>query len=307
MSIHKSLILLLSTTLFSHAVFSQRQNLGFHLNNGETYFYAMQAASNIEQEINGQQTEMAIKISGRMAFKVVDFTDSVYNMNVTYQQLAMSMRLPGTELSFDSKKKDPSDIFSRILGAMVNKPFEISMTQQGKITSVRNLTTVFEQVFAEFPELPEQQKQQLKSQLLQAYGEKAFVGSLESVTAIYPRTRVEKGSTWHVTTALETGMAGTQTITYQLKGQDKKNMIIAGTGTMQTLDKEAYVPINGQPTRYDLSGTINAQITVDATTGWIVEGKTTQTIGGNVEIKDDAGGTTIIPMTLVTELISSSN
>lgn len=176
MSIHKSLILLLSTTLFSHAVFSQRQNLGFHLNNGETYFYAMQAASNIEQEINGQQTEMAIKISGRMAFKVVDFTDSVYNMNVTYQQLAMSMRLPGTELSFDSKKKDPSDIFSRILGAMVNKPFEISMTQQGKITSVRNLTTVFEQVFAEFPELPEQQKQQLKSQLLQAYGEKAFVG-----------------------------------------------------------------------------------------------------------------------------------
>ena len=306
MPILKPLVILLSTMLFSHAVFGQELNLGFKLAAGETYFYSMQSASHIEQEINGQQTEMMVKISGRIAFKVVDFTDSVYNMSVTYQQLAMSMRLPGTELSFDSEKKDASDLFSRILAAMLNKPFEISMTKQGKITAVRNLTQAFEQVFAEFPDLPVQQKGQLKSQLLQAYGEKAFVGSFESVTAIYPRTAVKKGSTWQVTTALETGVAAIQTITYQLKDQTGEKIIIVGSGTMQTLDKDAYIPINGQPTRYDLSGTINSQITVDANTGWIVEGKTTQSFGGNVEIKDDAGRTTIFPMSLLTEYICST-
>ena len=58
MPILKPLVILLSTMLFNHAVFGQELNLGFKLAAGETYFYSMQSASHIEQEINGQQTEI---------------------------------------------------------------------------------------------------------------------------------------------------------------------------------------------------------------------------------------------------------
>ena len=256
----------------------------------------MQSASTIKQDINGQKINIDIAISGKTAFKVTNLKDTVYDMTVSYERLAMNMKLPNGNMTFDSDKKDDNDIFSTILGAIKGKQFSMKMTKVGKIVEVKNLDSTFENLLDQFPKFSSQQKQQIKTQLLQAYGEKAFKGSYEMATNIYSNSAVEKGNTWIIITKLESGMAATLKTTYEFKGKIENYNLIIGNGKFETLDKDAYTQINGMPARYDLTGTMNSTLKVDVKTGWIIEAKVNQSMSGNAEIKENPnlpGGLTI--------------
>ena len=290
------LFLLLGT--ITQSVFGQKQNLGFNLKIGQTYNHVMYSSSSIKQEINGQEINIDVTLSGRMAFKVTNLVNTVYSMSVSYEQLAMTMKLPNGEMIFNSEKEDKTDIFSSMLGEIKGKQFLVKMTSIGKIVEVENLDFIFENLIDKFPTLTLIQKQQIKTQLKQAYGEKAFKGSFEMITAIYPNTAVAKGGSWEIKTLLETGFAATLTTTFELKDKTESYNLIVGKGKIITLDKDAYTQVNGMPTQYNLSGTMNSNLKVDPNTGWIIEAKVNQLIAGNVEIKDNPNlpGGMITPM-----------
>ena len=280
------------------SVFGQKQNLGFNLKIGQTYNHVMHSSSSIKQEINGQEINIDVTLSGKMAFKVTNLVNTVYSMSVSYEQLAMTMKLPNGEMIFNSEKEDKTDIFSSMLGEIKGKQFLVKMTSIGKIVEVENLDFIFENLIDKFPTLTLIQKQQIKTQLKQAYGEKAFKGSFEMITAIYPNTAVSKGGSWEIKTLLETGFAATLTTTFELKDKTESYNLIVGKGKIITLDKDAYTQVNGMPTQYNLSGTMNSNLKVDPNTGWIIEAKVNQLIAGNVEIKDNPNlpGGMITPM-----------
>src|SRR5437868_420280 len=108
--------LLLSIVIISESIFGQKQILGFNLMNGTTYYHTMQSSSSIKEDINGQNINMDMTISGKIAYRVKNFKDTVYDMDVTYEELAMTMKLPDREMTFNSNKKDENDIYSTILG-----------------------------------------------------------------------------------------------------------------------------------------------------------------------------------------------
>lgn len=300
----RKLFLILSIITFNLSVLGQKELLRFNLTPGQIYYHSMQSSSTIKQQINGQNVDMDITISGKVGFEVVNYTDSTYKMNASYKKLTMAMTLPNGKMEFNSDKKDQGDIFSTILSALKDKQFTIQMTRVGKIIEVKNLDTIFENLLNQFPKLTSEQKQQFKGQLMQAYGEKAFRGSYEMVTAIYSNSVVEKGDTWNITTQLESGMAATLTTTFEFKDKTENYNLLVGNGKISTLDKDAYNQINGMPTRYDLTGTMNSTIKVDTKSGWIIEGKITQLFTGKVEIKDNQklpGGMTI-PMSVESEI-----
>lgn len=268
----------------------------------------MQSSSTIEQEIKGQKMNIDLTISGKTAFKVTNRNDSIYDIDVSFQQLAMSMKLPSGDFSFDSNKKDENDIFSNILNSIIDKPFFVKMTTLGRIVEVKNIDSIFDGALKKFPNLSEVQKQQMKAQLMQAFGEKAFKGNFEMITSIYSNKPVEKGDTWTIKTNLESGMAGTLVTTFELKDKVENYNLITGSGKIETLNKDAYTQINGMPTKYDLTGTLNSSLKVDNKTGWIIEAKINELISGTTEIKDNPklpDGMTI-PMSISTDMTYSS-
>lgn len=301
-------LILFLFTIFIQTTFAQKQRLRFALTVGETYYHLMQSTSRITQDINGQKMTIDATISGKMAFKITDKKDSVYVMSVTYQQLDMTIKVPNGNITFSSEKKDDNDIFSSMLGAIKEEAFLVKMSNLGKVVEVKNLDSIFERLFEKFPQLSLSQKQQVKGQLLQAYGEKAFKGNLEMVTAVYTNSSVEKGSTWTIKTKLESGMAAILTTTFEFKNKSDNYDLIIGEGKIETADKDAYFQINGMPTKYNLTGTMNSTLKVDNKTGWLIESKINQRITGNAEIKDNPKlpGGLLIPMSIETEMNSSS-
>lgn len=68
------------------------------------------------------------------------------------------MSLPNGIMEFSSEKNDEKDIFSTILGVMKNKPFLVKMTKAGKVNEVKNIESVFSNIYDKFPQLTDIQK-----------------------------------------------------------------------------------------------------------------------------------------------------
>ncbi len=302
------------STIFLAIVFftsaqAHKEKFGLNLTAGQTYYQKSSSQMTIIQTINNQLLNIEMTINGNMSFKVTDIQNSLYNMEVRYESLTMKMNLPNGITEFSSDKNDDNDIMSTMLGCMIGRPFLVKMTKTGKITEVKNIEYVFSTMFDKFPQLSDFQKQQIKEQLLKAYGEKAFIGNLEMNTAIYPDSPVSLGDKWKIKIIMESGMKATIETIYELRENTDAYAVFYGSSTMETADKEAYIETNGMPLKYDLTGTMTSVIKTDKVTGWVMEAKLSQAFKGTAYIRDNPklpGGMSI-PMSINNEMSITDN
>jgi hypothetical protein len=288
---------------------AQKVKPALHLSKGETYYMVSTGSSAMVQSMSGHENKINLTLSFKMAFKVIDVMDSVYNMAVNYQSLDMKIQMADTTIDMDSKKANALDVPSSIIAAMMDKPFNIILTKSGKIRSVENIDKLIADVFSSFPQIDAAKKEQLKSQFMQSFGPNAFKGSLEMGTAIFPEAPVAKNDKWTVNTNLAApAVANVQTV-YQLIDVNADFYQIHGDGTMATDKNGPPAEINGLPMKYQLSGTILTDIKVDKRTGWISEVKSRQLMSGNIEILDNprVPGGMVVPMTFNTEVTTTGN
>lgn len=263
------------------------ETIGLNLEQGKVYTHKTDNKSVITQFINGQPMDMTMIIRGDMSFRVTSVGETAYEMDVQYDNFYMSMQMPQGKAEFSSTKDDPNDIFSQILKNMIGNTFQVTLSKSGKVVEVNNLEALFDSAFNTFEGASEEQKQQAKEQLMQSFGEKAFKGAIEMITAIYPKTPVKKGDKWIINTKLESGMAALLTSEYELADQTSEHLTIKGDATFETEDKDAYIQSNGMPLKYDLKGKRKSEIKVDRNTGWIVEAKIYDDVKGTAFIKEN--------------------
>ena len=281
----KKIINLILAAIIFASCHAQQTELGLNLELGKEYRQLTDSKATIIQDINGQKMDMVMTIVGSMSYLVKNVIEGDYEMEVKYESLSMSMQLPQGTMEFSSEKNDEQDIFSTILAEMKNKPFQIKMTKSGKIKEVRDIELLFESAFGKFSQIPENQMAQIKTQWMKSYGEEAFKGNIEMVTAIYPDKPVNKGDSWVIKTKLESGMSADLTATYSYAENNSDYYLIVGDSKIATIDKDAYVESNGMPMKYDLTGNMSSEIKVDKVSGWIIEAKIKQDIQGDVYIK----------------------
>lgn len=286
---------------------AQHLRLSLNLIKGNTYYMTGTSNSAVVQTVNGQENEINLGLSYKIAFKVTDVMDSVYNMEVRYQYLDMKIKAADKTIEMDSKKNDRQDVPSTIIAAMMNKPFIILITKRGKIRSMNNVEKMITGVFDNFPQLDITKKEQIKNQLLQTIGGNNFKGNLEMETAIFPENAVAKNDKWTVHTKLEsTGKINVHTV-YQLIDTKGGICQIHGQGAMATDKNSKPSQINGLPVKYSISGTSVSDIKGDKTTGWVKEFRLKQVMKGNVQILDNpkVPGGVSFPMTVNTEIVTT--
>jgi len=283
--------LLLTTIVALGVAFTcqaKKTELSLHLQKGKAYTQITDSHVTIDQQVQGQQMKIVMEIKGSMTFKVTAVTAAGYDMDVQYDSLGLSMQMPQGSMEFSSEKNDASDVFSSVLKAMKNRPFQVAMTKQGKITEVKNLDKLFDSMFADSPQLPEQQKAQMKAQLVRSYGEDAFKGNVEMTLAIYPDKPVAPGDTWVMENKQQSGMPIEITTTYTYKANEGSDYLITGDSKIKTSDPDEFVENNGMQMKYNMDGTMTSEIKVDKATGWIKEARLKQEMQGTTIIKANA-------------------
>lgn len=281
----------------------KKADLGLNLKTGETYSQIYISNTTITQTIYGMEQVIKMDITGGMDFHVNENLGESYLMSASYSSLIMKMNTPMGEMLFSSESEGV-DVFSTLIKTMIGKEFTLEMSRDGTISRIENLDNIFKGMFESFPQLSEPQKQQILTQLRQAYGEKSFKGNIEMITAIFPNKEVKVGEKWENSVKLESGMSGFMNNTFTLVDLNSDAIIIEGTSQISTEDKDAYVDVNGMPTRYNLTGKMKSSYKLDPESNWVVEGKIEQEISGDAHIKDSPnlpGGITI-PMVIKNDM-----
>jgi hypothetical protein len=272
--------------LISTVGFTQKFDLRLKLESGKEYKQVTASKAEINQELNGQKVNIIMTIKGTLSYLVKSINGNEYVMETKYESLGMIMEMPQATMEFSSEKTDGQDVLSTVLSQMKNKPFEVVMTQSGKIKAVNHIEKLWESAFSNM-QLADAQAAQVKAQLMKAYGAEAFKGNIEMVTAILPEKPVAKGESWTIETKLESGMSALMTSKYTLMDRNKEFVTIQGDAVIKTIDKDAYIETNGMPLRYDMSGTMKSDIKIDSKTGWIVQAIVNQEIKGDAFIKEN--------------------
>lgn len=305
----KTIFTLILTVFVLTSYQTQNSDLSLKLEKGKEYKQITNSKATIIQEVNGQKMNMVMTIKGTMTFLVKDITENGYNMDAKFEELSMSMQMPQGLMEFSSEKNDANDIFSTILGAMKDKAFGITMSKTGKITDVKNVEALWSTAINTFDQLPEMQKEQIKAQIMKAYGAEALKGNIEMVTAIYPDSPANRGDKWTINTKLESGMSANMTTDYEFAELTSEYALIKGKSTIVTADKDAYIESNGMPMKYDLTGSMDSEIKVDKNTGWIIKATINQKIEGDTYIKENPQlpNGMKIPMTMINDMVITNN
>ena len=268
--------LLLASIVFT-SVQAQNVDLSLKLEKGKEYKQTTSTKSTILQEIMGQKINISTTVNGTNSFLVKDINEDGYIIDSKYEDLNMSIKVPqGGGISpelFDEK----NPMFS-ILKDLKGKSFEITMSRTGKITEVKNFDAVMETILEGLKELPDGQKEQVKQQVLKAYGDEAIKEGMEMITAIYPDKPLKKGDKWTKNTKHESDRPMDITTDYELVEVTPDYALIKGNGTVKSPDKNAGFEVNGAPMILDISGTIVSEIKVDRNTGWIINAVINQDI-----------------------------
>lgn len=306
----KKILTLLTLTVTLSSLFAQKQNLSFNLQKGNTYYQTLTSLSVINQTLGSQIMEIKVNMTCRVSYKVNEINNNQYNLDVKYESLSMKMFLPNNmTMEFSSENKEEtsdqmSAIFSKVMKALTQTPFQMELTKKGKIISIKNIDAIFEKMFSSFPSMSPEQKAQIKSQIGQSFGPDQFKSNFEMMMAIYPEQPVAIGEKWKTESISNALMSLKASSEFQLINQEGELNTIKGKSQIVVVDKNAFVNTNGIEMRFDMTGEQVTELKVNKRTGWVEAGKLTQSLKGKAITKDSpqTPGGMAIPMDIVTTM-----
>jgi hypothetical protein len=300
-------ILILFVFVFSGS--RAQSSLNLNLTEGKEYRQNTEAKMTMSQTFGGQTMNIAATIRGRMVYLVKSVTPTGYDMDIRYEATAMEMQMPQATVKFDSENPVEGDILSQVLASMINKPFQVQFSKTGRVISIKNIDALFEGAFDKFPAVSEAQKDQIKNQLKQSYGEQAFASNIEMMLAIFPDKPVKIGEKWTVQNKLKSSVNANISTTYQYMEEGADFRKIHGDSKITAEENGEYVNSNGMDMKFNMNGTMISDIKVDKKTGWVLEAKITQDIAGDAHVKanEQMPDGMSIPMTIKTEMVNTSN
>ncbi|GGF27701.1 hypothetical protein GCM10011339_14750 [Echinicola rosea] len=269
---------------------SNKVLLQLDLAEGETYYQKSTMESHISQEFGGNNIDIDMNIIGDMSLKVLEVADDSYLMEAMFDKMGMEMKMPMMNMSFSSEDadKEGSNPLSKMFGKMAEKPFSIKMSKKGKILEVTGMEQAFSSAVDEIAEaLGDDQLDKVKSQMKQNFGKNGMLGNLQLTSPIFPEDKVEPGDTWDAAiTSSMNGVDADHQITYTYVKKENGQYYLKANGNTKMAQSEKVDPaVMPFPMTYDMGGTLNATITLDAETGWIKTIDLDQAMEGFVEIE----------------------
>ncbi|QKJ29738.1 hypothetical protein HQ865_08190 [Mucilaginibacter mali] len=293
------ILLLIIASVNCHA---QYVKLALNLVKGNTYYNLTTATATVVQTVNGQKTQQGTTITSRIAFKVMNIRDSLYEMEMRYENLSLKMDLPQGTIQYNSNGIDAT---SKVLAALRNQPIAVVITRNGNLQALAPISTAIDRAIKQFPQLSAEERAQIKSMMEQSFGERAFRSNFEMGTVIFPSVPVRKNAFWISDTQLESSRPANVHSIAELRDITPTFNQIHVNSTITYLNRDEFIVTNGIPLKYNMEGSRSADIVVDTVTGWVKQASILQNIGGTTEIKDNptVPGGMVIPTVMKSEVV----
>ncbi len=273
------IILALFFTFFNaHA---QTYNLVFDLKLNETYYQNMKSEVLVSQKANGQSIDIKIKMNSKTSFKIIDIKKDIFYSKVTYEDINMNMDMG----SLGGSNETVNQMMNSMMNSIKGKHFYMEMNNKGKVIKITGVDSIFSGLFDSVPNLSETEINQLKTQIMDTYGEQNFKSAFEQTMAFFPKKPIGVGEKWNVEMETKTSNFNLNINgDFILKEVSTDYYIITGVGKTSTPKKNETTKANGMEMKLKLDGTMTFNIKVDKKTGWVISYDSEMNINGINEI-----------------------
>lgn len=283
-------LLLISFLLITASCDNEKHELKFNPIVGKKYLLKQDTEQNIRQTLNNTEQNVQNKTTMILSFLVKNKFDQKIEIDVTIDRVIYSMKSEGMNMSFDTDKRPvPVDnMIAKIFYELIGKTLTITINSTGEILSVMGSDLIFETIINGLNVPNQAAREQLKGSLNNVIGEKAFKGNLGMITYIFPEKPVAVGGKWENETMLEQMVPTEIENEWTLQSINEEVAIIKGNSSIIADNVKPLANIGKMETTYNLRGTQDAIIEVDAFTGWILSAEMNNVISGTIEVGPNA-------------------
>lgn len=284
----KNIIIFFLTFIIISAVTAQKTELRYNLETGREYFQEITTESKIQQHIMGMDMEINNTMVMVMSYKVLNKDGRYYDLEVKYVSMSMDIDTPYGTNSLTTESADESDPGSMMLARLINIPFGMTMRDDGKVTEIKNLDSLFTNMMEGMGDINDPEMMQLSAQLQQQFSEQAMKSQVESYAKIYPEEPVAVGDQWESTMELVSVMPLKVNTVYQYMGEKDGLYHIQGLSEIKSTDMPAEA--SGMNMTMNMGGNQTFSFLIDKSSGWISEATMIQDLAGDVTAQNPMDG-----------------
>jgi hypothetical protein len=251
------------------------------LEEGDSFATYVIIEQEIRQEVSGESMDLIQTVGTGYTF-LVDSVDEGgdYHVSVTYR----SIRYQGSgllgDVNYDSENpQEDMDLISLAYDAMLGKSLRMTMTEDGKVSSVRGADELIQGI-VENTGLGDGVFGVSVEDLLQdRFGEEALREMMRNWMVPYPDYPVRRGDTWVRRIEMTAGFPTTAEQRWTLEGR-KDGIATVGLRAEIEADTSMVTPAG---LMFSVRGRIEGTLEVDEETGWSTRGTTHLEMSGEVE------------------------
>lgn len=260
--------------------------LSFQVPQDMNYRYKATNITNTDSKVMGMDVSATSVQEYTYSMKAkTPATANTYPVEIKYERIKTSQSAMGTTTEYDSDNKEASsDPNDAVYQAMLNTPFEVVFTSEGKIEEAKGLDKMLE---GAFDGLDPQVAATLKAQ----FGNEALLMMFENMNSYLPNKAIKKGESWTIPQTVNVmGMNMEISTTYTLKERKDGMSNIDFTGEIVVDPEKSVMEMMEMQMVYDLKGTLEGTMLVEEASSWISKMQGSQRIGGQLTMKSDAMG-----------------
>lgn len=281
-----SLILILLLCSFSTIQAKAKVLLRLNLQKGSVYTMNMQATSDINQEMMGQNMKINQKMEMIFTFKVTDvLPNKNFQIQYTMDRMKMDMDINGNPISVDSQKPDENSPLGPVLKAINEMKITFELTPLGKVLQVGGLDEVAKKIAAN-PQMAQSMQMFSNQENFRSFAEQTF--------SYIPENKVGKGDKWSTQFKLPSLMDTNTTMNFEVASVTKDRMEL---NVSSDVNVQGPIEQNGMKMDMNMTGTQTGTMTIDTSDGWARSSSLNQKFDMKLKLKNPQTGEDMeIPM-----------
>ena len=277
--IQLNVVILLMSVFSFHCQGADKYTLEYTLEKGKTYKQRMVSEVNMKINAMGQDMKMEMGSETCVLYEVVGLKDDVYDVRALYQKIKTEM---GAPMPFSIDSDFPEQSSEKNIGEMLKSlteiPFDIQLTKQGKVISVKGVDKLAEKINTISNE-------QFKLMFSQLFSEKTIQSHFEQMSAYFPDKPVAINDSWDVALNLNSGgMELISKMTLTLKQVKDNVATLEFTGTLATPEGGAVLSFQGMDAQVAVNGEQTGTVQLDMKTGWNLRSELIQRMTQKMEL-----------------------
>lgn len=273
----------------------EKYTLKPNLKQGDTY--TLEYKIDMDQEVMGMNNKIAMNMGYKMKIKDINAQHDI-NTEFMYNHIGMTMKSSLFNLDYDSDsayaKEDNEDggngagisrkmkeTYGKVMGAMINKPMQITLDEYGKVKTVTGYKEMLESLKDSVSELAGKD-----ANMDEMMNEDQVRQVFQQTFGSFPQKPVSIGEKWsNEFTQSQGGMPMKFSNTYKLVDvlQKENEAIVEVTGNISSGNNGEFSK-NGMSMKLNMSGKQNGKLTIDLGTGMVKSGKINQDIKIDMEM-----------------------